>query len=213
LLSKISFYLVAYRKLFDRCCGQFFNKTGVNTHPLQVWIVYRMPLYPIEGVLTESDVYLLIHDIAVITALHTLKNGTTNEVRFTTDLPYPVKESLKKRMGLDLYGIEEIPMRWMRGDMPPQTDTHINPSRNTYIVYLTDSEGHLFVDGSALPIRKGTGVIFRQGLVHETQGTGNTPRLLLGPINDYGMDVGRHPAPLPPRPYGRVTRSPSPPKK
>lgn len=192
-----------------------------------------MPIYPIEGILTESDVYLLRHDVAVITALHTLKNGTTNEIRFTTDLPYPVKESLKKRMGLDLYGIEDIPMRWMRGDMPPQTDTHVNPSRNTYIVYLTDSEGELFVDGTAVRIRKGTGVIFRQGLVHETRGTGNTPRLLLGPINDHGGGMllplpprggrpvpptpsalrGDTPHPLPPRPYGRVTRSPSPPKK
>ena len=165
-----------------------------------------MPIYPIEGILTESDVYLLVHDIAVITALHTLKNGTTNEIRFTTDLPYPVKESLKKRMGLDLYGIEDIPMRWMRGDMPPQTDQYANASRNTYIVYLTDSEGDLFVDGTAVPIRKGTGVIFRQGLVHETRGTGNTPRLLLGPM-------GGHPAPPTPLSHRLVqgVRPPSPP--
>ena len=57
-------------------------------------------------------------------------------------------------------------------------------------MYLTDSRGVLIVDGESMPIRKGTGVIFRQGLVHETRGTGNEPRLLLGPMSEHGFPVG-----------------------
>jgi len=149
-----------------------------------------MPLCPIDNVLTESDIHLMSHDITVITALNTLKNGTANEIRFTVNLENPVKYSLKRRMALDLYGIDEIPMRWLRGDMPPQTDTGADPFLNTYIVYLTDSRGVLIVDGEEMLIRKGSGVIFRQGLVHETRGTGHEPRLLLGPMSEHGFPVG-----------------------
>jgi hypothetical protein len=46
------------------------------------------------------------------------------------------------------------------------------------------------VDGVSYPIQEGTGYIFSEGLSHKTQDTGNEPRLLLGPMNDFAEPVG-----------------------
>lgn len=46
------------------------------------------------------------------------------------------------------------------------------------------------MDGVAYPIERGTGYIFLEGLRHETQGTEDVPRLLIGPMSEQGKVVG-----------------------
>jgi hypothetical protein len=86
-------------------------------------------------------------------------------------------------------------MRWVKGDTPAHQDTGISGFTHTHLVYLTDSDGDLAVDGVMYPIRRGYGYIFPEGVSHETVGTDadSEPRLLLGPMSETGFAVGEAP--------------------
>ncbi len=103
-----------------------------------------------------------------------------------TDALRPVLETL------GLPAIQQIPLRWIRGDTPPHVDTGAQGQsfEKTYLAYLTDSEGEFVLGDQAYPIRKGTGFVFSEGVRHETRDTGTEPRLLLGPMNELGLPVG-----------------------
>jgi hypothetical protein len=72
----------------------------------------------------------------------------------------------------------------------PHIDKAVSKFENTYLVYLNDSSGEFLIDNAAYPIIKNTGFIFNEGLYHSTRNTGNLPRLLLGPINEFAEPVG-----------------------
>jgi hypothetical protein len=46
------------------------------------------------------------------------------------------------------------------------------------------------VDAQSYPIQANTGFVFNEGVFHETQGTEDVPRLLLGPMNEFAEPVG-----------------------
>jgi len=81
-------------------------------------------------------------------------------------------------------------MRWIKGDTRPHVDIGASNFQNTYLLYLNDSPGELIVDSESYPIQANTGVVFSEGLHHETQHTENVPRLLLGPMNELAEPVG-----------------------
>ena len=80
-------------------------------------------------------------------------------------------------------------MRWIKGDTPVHVDNGNNGS-NTYLVYLTDSPGQLIINNQSNIIKKNTGYTFNEGLSHNTIGTENIPRLVMGPMNKFGQSVG-----------------------
>lgn len=104
----------------------------------------------------------------------------------------PVTETLRSALlplGLDI-PTAEIPMRWIQGDTAPHIDSGPSAFENTYLVYLTDSPGEFLLGDTTHPIKANTAFVFNEGIKHETRGTGTEPRLLLGPMNEFGQAVG-----------------------
>lgn len=111
-------------------------------------------------------------------------------VYFKITLTEGLKSTLSTRLGLNLSGITEIPMRWIKGDTVRHADKGESDFTNTYLVYLSDSSGEFVLDDMAFPIQKNQGFVFSEGILHETMNTGSMPRLLLGPMNEFAQPVG-----------------------
>lgn len=88
---------------------------------------------------------------------------------------------------------ESVPMRWIINDTQPHIDSSLFHSsfEKSYLLYLTDSAGLFHIGEESFPINRGTGFSFPHGVSHYTTGTASEPRLLLGPMNEFGVQVGR----------------------
>lgn len=146
-----------------------------------------------SNVLSVEEIDLLLNMVEVNDARLQL-TPNTNKVDFTMHLSDTVKQALLDRLGLNLQNVVDVPFRWIRGDTVAHADQAKDgqPFDNTYLIYLTDSEGTLDVDGQSYPIAKGTGYVFSEGLMHGTSNADANvePRLLLGPMNNSGVRVG-----------------------
>lgn len=107
---------------------------------------------------------------------------------FTVPLSDSIKETIRERIGLDLSTVANIPMRWIKGDSLPHVDRSSQEFTTTHLVYLTDSAGEFVLGDTIYPISKNTAYVFNETLLHETRGA--TPRLLLGPMSEFGLPVG-----------------------
>ena len=116
--------------------------------------------------------------------------SNSGHINFSISIPLDLKEKIGNQIGINLSGMDTIPMRWIKGDTPAHSDRCVKSFDKTYLAYLTDSEGSLVVDGDAYAIAKGNAYVFSEGLMHETTGTGTLPRLLLGPMSEEGIYVG-----------------------
>jgi hypothetical protein len=140
------------------------------------------------NVLSTEDINIILNMSDVVNA----KTNLTSVKDFTIHLSETVKQVLLDAMGLDLFKIDDVPMRWIRGNTAAHAD-HTktgNTVDNTYLVYLSDSVGTLDVDGQSHPIIKGAGYIFSEGLVHGSSNNDDEPRLMLGPMSSAGVHVG-----------------------
>lgn len=144
-----------------------------------------------SNVLSTEEIDLLLNTVEVNDARMQL-TPNTNKVDFTMHLSDTVKQALLDRLGLNLQNVADVPFRWIRGDTVAHADQAKDgqPFDNTYLMYLTDSEGTLDVDGQSYPIAKGAGYVFSEGLMHGTSNMGSEPRLMLGPMNNMGVHVG-----------------------
>lgn len=118
------------------------------------------------------------------------KLSNCNTISFSTQLDQRLKNKLSQSFGIDLSVVNSIPMRWIKGDTNAHIDSGVNSFEKTHLIYLTDSPGQFIIDNNTYPIIAGQGFIFSEGLRHETIGTGNDPRLLIGPISEQGFMVG-----------------------
>jgi hypothetical protein len=143
-----------------------------------------------SNVLSSSNIEYIISLPEVIKAKQTIDNKSFGSVYFSISLTPEIKNTIFENLGLDLSNLETIPMRWIKGDTIPHIDRGINTFENTYLVYLTDSEGELVVENNSYPITRGSGYVFSENLHHETINTGVEPRLLLGPMSEKGFAVG-----------------------
>jgi len=121
------------------------------------------------------------------------KLSTQNVVKFSISLPDLIKTKLENSLSLDLSHLSTIPMRWINGDTAPHIDKGLSQFNSTYLIYLTDSIGSLIVDGITYPISAGDAHIFSEGLEHSTINTGDSERLLIGPMSETGFGVGGSP--------------------
>ena len=144
-----------------------------------------------SNVLSNEEIDLLLNMVEVNDARMQL-TPNTNKVDFTMHLSDTVKQALLDRLGLNLQNVVDVPFRWIRGDTVAHADQAKDgqPFDNTYLMYLTDSDGTLDVDGQSYPIAKGAGYVFSEGLMHGTSSGGLEPRLMLGPMNNMGAHVG-----------------------
>jgi len=118
------------------------------------------------------------------------KMASSNKVSFSIVLTPELRSVIQAQFGLSLSNVSELPMRWIKGDTAPHVDTGASNFTNTYLAYVTNSPGSFVVDGVSYPIQEGDAYIFSEGLSHKTQETGNEPRLLLGPMNEFAEPVG-----------------------
>jgi hypothetical protein len=116
--------------------------------------------------------------------------STLDKVDFSIQLPDAIKHKLETGFGINLTQITSIPMRWIKGDTPPHIDRGENHFNNTHLLYLTDSIGNLIIDGQSYPIAAGDAHIFNEGLAHSTINTGDSERLMIGPMSETGFRVG-----------------------
>ena len=143
--------------------------------------------------LSEDDVDYLIRLPEVIHAKKKIDLLSNNgRVNFYIDIPTSLKRKIGNKIGINLTRMKSIPMRWIKGDTTPHKDACIKDFANTYLVYLTNSQGSLIIDGNVYAIVKGNAYVFSEGLRHETSGTGLEPRLLLGPMSEDGNFLGSY---------------------
>jgi len=151
----------------------------------------------IENVLTDEEILSIINNHDVINNRKILELSDTNTVRFYIDLNENIKNKLINNFNLpNLRELTKIPIRWIRYDTEPHMDFTSNPDEkfeNTYLLYLTDSIGNLVINNNKYDIKKNIGYIFNEGMVHETVDTLDTYRLMLGPMNEFGVGVGAGP--------------------
>lgn len=141
-----------------------------------------------SNVLTQEDIEYLNILPEVLEAK--AKLSTTAVQYFKITLTETIRSALVNKLGLNLSNVTHIPMRWIKGDTAPHIDRGASEFENTYLVYLTNSEGNFILDNTSYPITENSGFVFSEGLQHMTQGTGSAPRLLLGPMNEFAQPVG-----------------------
>lgn len=140
------------------------------------------------NILSNEEIDYILNLPQVINAKNETNNR--NNVYFTIPLTTEIKSKIYQELGLNLNNIENIPMRWIKGNMHPHVDVGISDFNDTYLIYLTESSGDLVIDNQLYPINKNYAYVFNEGLSHQTINTGNDPRLLIGPMNENGLSVG-----------------------
>ena len=146
----------------------------------------------IHNVLSSNEIADILN--APIVKTNKDKLSTQTKADFSIELPDAIKTKLETGFGINLAQIASIPMRWIKGDTPPHMDKGENQFNNTYLLYLTDSIGNLIIDGQSHPISAGDAHIFNEGLAHSTINTGDSERLMIGPMSETGFRVGEAPS-------------------
>ena len=141
--------------------------------------------------LLDLDTDFVLNLPEVTTAKEQIDKQTQGSIYFTVQLTPSIRRVLTENWNLNCSSIDTVPMRWIKGDTHPHIDKGTHSFDTTYLAYLTDSPGNLMIDGKAYPIAKRNAYIFPEGLSHETTETGTVPRLLLGPMSENGISVGR----------------------
>jgi hypothetical protein len=145
-------------------------------------------IYP--NVLSNEELHYLNNHPEVFKAKASLDSRSSGMVYFSVPIINSIRSTLQSRFGLQLSENSQIPMRWIKGDTAPHIDVGSSNFQNTYLLYLNNSPGEIVIDSQSYPIQSNTGFIFNEGLSHETNNTGNIPRLLLGPMNELAEPVG-----------------------
>lgn len=143
----------------------------------------------IGNILTENEIEEIITNPTVVEAQAQLL--TKNVVSFSAQLSENIRNTLSTKLEIDLSSVTSVPMRWIKNDTTPHIDRGSTQFNNTYLVYLTDGPGNLILGESSYPIQKNTAYVFSQGTSHGTSNTNGVPRLLIGPMNEFGAPVGQ----------------------
>jgi len=146
-----------------------------------------------SNVFSQEDIQYLIQLPEVVASKTKIKQEASYDaVYFTIPLTASIRNSLQTRLGLDFSSVSEIPMRWIKGDITPHIDVGLGHTdfENTYLVYINSNSGEFILDEQSYPITENTAYVFNEGLLHKTQNTGSSPRLLVGPMNELAGPVG-----------------------
>jgi hypothetical protein len=144
-----------------------------------------------SNIFSDEDIkYLTQHPDTLSAKAKISISSSSDVVYFKISLTESIRNTLFSIFGLDLSNISEIPMRWIKGDISPHKDGGSSKFEHTYLIYLNDSPGEFIVDSNSFLIKENTGFVFKEGTTHLTNNTGNVPRLLLGPMNEFIEPVG-----------------------
>ena len=140
-----------------------------------------------HNVLSSNEISDILNHSIVKTTKANLSDAQ-KVAKFSFPLSDDMRHKLSNRLSMCLP--PTVPMRWVQGDTQPHTDKGEKQFSKTHLIYLTNSVGKLIIDGQTHPIVAGDAHIFSEGLVHGTVGTGNMPRLMMGPMSETGFGVG-----------------------
>jgi hypothetical protein len=140
------------------------------------------------GVLSEAQIQSILSNSIVQRNREVLTERGAQQQYFNLELSSDIRQSITNAFGITLPS--QVPMRWIQGDLKEHQDRGQGDFENTYLIYLTDSDGSLVIEETAYPIESGAGYVFNEGLVHKTVGTEQVPRLLIGPMSEAGFAVG-----------------------
>jgi hypothetical protein len=141
-----------------------------------------------NAILSSNEIADILNNPIVKTNQEKL--STEAKVDFSIQFDANIKTKLESILAIDLSQTETIPLRWIKGDTPSHTDKAEKHFNNTYLIYLTNSIGNLIIDGQSYAINAGDAHIFNEGLEHSTINTGNSERLMIGPMSETGFRVG-----------------------
>jgi len=117
--------------------------------------------------------------------IDTLTSTQTTSIE-VSDFP-ELKDQIQHTFGIST---SSIPIKWVTGDTPSHIDTSTHSFIHTHLIYLTDSPGVLRINSDEFPITKGAAFLFDNQATHSIIGTNSIPRLLIGPMSEYGLSVG-----------------------
>ena len=143
----------------------------------------------LSRLLSSDEVGRLTDHDMVRRARQELDRHERGQKTFHGEIPDDIRLKLSESFGVEL-GMN-LPMRWIRGDSMMHRDHAWDHQsfQNTYLVYLSDSDGVFHVGGEEHPIRCGDGYCFHEGISHGTIGA-RGDRLILGPFNERSVAVG-----------------------
>ena len=113
-------------------------------------------IFKYDNTLSNENIYYILNLPQVLNAKNNIDLKNNGSEYFTISLPIFIKDSIYQSIGLDLLNIENIPMRWIKGDTSAHIDKGTNSFNNTYLIYLTNNTGELIIDNQHYPIIKGT---------------------------------------------------------
>jgi hypothetical protein len=143
-----------------------------------------------ENVLSFDEINDFLNISEVLTVKNIIDNKLSGSISFNVNLSTEMKNKIGSIFNLDLSHIDKIPMRWIKGDTIEHIDKGTTEFNKTHLIYLTNSEGSLYLENDEYPISEGNCYIFDEGINHKTINTGLNPRLLLGPMSEEGLSVG-----------------------
>ena len=144
-----------------------------------------------ENFLSDADIQYILDLPEVASEKMIVSNiSPSGNTKFSILLTDSIRSTIESKWGIDTIGKDRIPMRWVKGDSLPHVDKGTEDFANSFLVYLTDSAGEFIIDNVSYPISKNTAFKFNEGLSHETTGTSEEPRLLLGPMSENLSPVG-----------------------
>jgi hypothetical protein len=140
--------------------------------------------FSVPNTIPEKEIYILLSNPEVIRAK--LKLSFLPKVNFTINLPNSIKSHLKQNIGIDLFSVKDVPMTWIRGNIPEYTYADSKEIHEISFIYLSSSEGEFLIDKTSYPIQIGRGFVYSKGYTTETRALDSTPRILIGPMaQDY----------------------------
>lgn len=149
--------------------------------------LYTININMMHNILSSNEIADILNDPIVKTNKANLSDAQ-KVVKFEFLLADDIKAKLASRLSIRL--AQTIPMRWIKGDTPPHTDKGEKQFSKTHLIYLTNSVGRLIIDGQSHPIAAGDAHVFSEGLEHCIVNTGNSERLMIGPMSETGFGVG-----------------------
>ena len=144
-------------------------------------------------------------EISVITSLDSVIEAEKNvsypysphSFFFTAELPDSIKETIKTKIGLDLFNVSDVPMTFLKGDTVESVYKGETDFDNVYIIFLTDTTGDIHINiKQRVEMRKGNACVFQSGSKCEIMGACCVPwylspqYLMIGPMSESGFRVG-----------------------
>jgi hypothetical protein len=126
------------------------------------------------AVLNSEEVNTIL-ETSPVPFVKTFMTVQTSEY-FSIQTSDTIKTSIQTNLGLDLFGTENVPIRWVRGDASLDCDQSF---QTLYLIFITDSTGSCVIDGVSYPIQNGHGFTVQGGSKCEMIGTGNSLNLII----------------------------------